>query len=384
MPDVKPSLLSEDPAVEHSFHTWLDLFYSETVLPSRLMEICRLRAAFHAQCPHCMYHRFTHPGDTGIDEALVCSLEKPEEAPGLSERERSALRYVDLIAANRHQEITSATFADLRAHFSEREVVELGLFLGAVHGQQRIRGALRLDIDELPADYQAAAGSIRFAGDGELRLRPPGRHAGAGSGNGVGSAGAAGATAVSAVPADEARPAGLPRSQFPDVYRDFTAGIPDDQLGLRHIYARAPEIAIGWERYADGLMAGGSLPLRLKDLVLLRLALWHENGPEIAAGRRAADVDDVTFRSLQPPYDPLVFGASELAALRYADLLCGDHFSITEEELEELGRSLSRAELSDLGQFLASHAIQVRVTAGWAEPAAAALTGGRTRLGAPG
>jgi alkylhydroperoxidase family enzyme len=375
--------LSEDPALEHSFHAWLDLFYAETVLPPRLMEICRLRAAFHAQCPHCMYHRFTDPGDTGIDEALVCSLEKPEEAQGLSERERSALRYVDLIAANRHQEITGATFADLRAHFSEREVVELGLFLGAVHGQQRIRGALRLDIDELPADYQAAAGSIRFAGDGKLRLRPPGRNAGAGSGDGDGNAdgdgdgdgdgadggaGAGAASAVSAVPADEARPAGLPRSQFPDVYRDFTAGIPDDQLGLRHIYARAPEIAIGWERYADGLMAGGSLPLRLKELVLLRLALWHENGPEIAAGRRAGDVDDVTFRSLQPPYDPLLLGPAELAALRYADLLCGDHFSITEEELEELGRSLSRAELSDLGQFLASHAIQVRVTAGWAGP----------------
>lgn len=370
MPDVKPSLLSEDPALEHSFHAWLDLFYAETVLPPRLMEICRLRAAFHAQCPHCMYHRFTDPDDTGIDEALVCSLEKPEEAPGLSERERSALRYVDLIAANRHQEIAGTTFADLRAHFSEREVVELGLFLGAVHGQQRIRGALRLDIDDLPADYQAAAGSIRFGGHGELRLRLPGRNAGAGPGDGDGADGDASATgtSVSALPPDEARPTGLPRSQFPDVYRDFTAGIPDDQLGLRHIYARAPEIAIGWQRYADGLMAGGSLPLRLKELVLLRLALWHENRPEIAAGRRAGDVDDVTFRSLQPPYDPLVFGSAELAALRYADLLCGDHFSITEEELEELGRSLSRAELSDLGQFLASHAIQVRVTAGWAAP----------------
>ena len=373
MPDVKPSLLSEDPTLEHSFHAWLDLFYAETVLPPRLMEICRLRAAFHAQCPHCMYHRFTDPGDTGIDEALVCSLEKPEEAPGLTDRERSALRYVDLIAANRHQEITGATFVDLRAHFSEREVVELGLFLGAVHGQQRIRGALRLDIDELPADYQAAAGSIRFAGDGELHLRPQGRHASAGSGDGHGDgadgrAGAATAAAVGSVPAGGARPAGLRRSQFPDVYRDFTAGIPGDQLGLRRIYARAPEIAIGWELYADRLMAGGSLPRRLKELVLLRLALWHENGPEIAAGRRRADADDVTFRSLQPPYDPLAFGPGELAALRYADLLCGDHFSITEEELEELGQSLSRTELSDLGQFLASHAIQVRVTAGWADP----------------
>jgi alkylhydroperoxidase family enzyme len=369
VPDVKPSLLSEDPALGHSFHAWLDLFYAETVLPPRLMEICRLRAAFHAQCPHCMYHRFTDPGDTGIDEALVCSLEKPEEAPGLSDRERSALRYVDLIAANRHEEITGAMFAGLRAHFSEREVVELGLFLGAVHGQQRIRGALRLDIDELPSGYQAAAGSIRFAGDGELRLRPPGRYADGGDGGSAdGAAPAAGA--VRPVAAGEARPAGLPRSKFPAVYRDFTAGIPDEELGLRHIYARAPEIAIGWERYAAGLMAGGSLPRRLKELVLLRLALWHQNAPEIAAGRRAADLDEVAVSSLQPPYDPSVFGPAEVSALRYAYLLCGDHFSITEEALEELGRSLSRAELSDLGQFLASHAIQVRVTAGWADPGA--------------
>jgi alkylhydroperoxidase family enzyme len=260
MTDLKPRLLSQDPALEQAFHDWLDVVYAETVLSARLLEICRLRAAFHAQCPHCMYHRFTDPGETGIDEGLVCSLEKPEEAPGLSERERSALRYVDLIATNRHEDISDATFAELRSHFTEREVVELGSFLAAVHGQQRIRGALRADMDELPAEYQAGAGQIRFAGNGELHLRPAGRRA------------------------------------------DGTPGSAAAESGMQG----------AWERYTATLMDKGSLPRRLKQLVLVRLALWHRYPQETAARAAAAGLDEQVVAALAPPYAPSLFSAPEI------------------------------------------------------------------------
>jgi alkylhydroperoxidase family enzyme len=314
MTDLKPRLLSQDPALEQAFHDWLDAVYAETILPARLLEICRLRAAFHAQCPHCMYHRFTDPGETGIDEGLVCSLEKPEEAPGLSERERSALRYVDLIAANRHEEIGEPTLAELRSHFSEREIMELGTFLAAVHGQQRIRGALRADMDELPDEYQAGAGQIRFAGTGELHLRQAGQNA------------------------------------------HGTAGAAAGESGIE----------TAWERYTATLMTKGSLPRRLKQLVLVRLAIWHGDAPQAAARAAAAGLDKQVVDALRPPYTSSLFSAPEIEALRYADLLCGDHFALSTAVFENPDRSLSAAELSDLGQFLAAHAIQTRVHAAWA------------------
>ncbi len=60
-------------------------------LPERLMELVRLRIAFHNQCRSCMAIRYRSAVDAGVDEALVCSLEKPMEAPDLTDAERAAL-----------------------------------------------------------------------------------------------------------------------------------------------------------------------------------------------------------------------------------------------------------------------------------------------------
>ena len=58
---------------------------SHRSLPDRLVELVRLRVAFHNQCRSCMAIRYQEGVDAGIDEDLVCSLEKPQEANDLSD-----------------------------------------------------------------------------------------------------------------------------------------------------------------------------------------------------------------------------------------------------------------------------------------------------------
>ncbi|WP_214109396.1 carboxymuconolactone decarboxylase family protein [Acrocarpospora catenulata] len=111
---------------------WLDLLgelRSAGTLGPRLIEIVRLRIAYHNQCGHCMAVRF---GDD-VDETLVCELNRPETAEDLSDAERAALRYADSLSLD-HMNIDDTDFDDLRRHFTDQQIVELSvncaIFLG--------------------------------------------------------------------------------------------------------------------------------------------------------------------------------------------------------------------------------------------------------------
>src|SRR4051794_31694544 len=62
-------------------------------LPERMIELVRLRVAFHNQCRSCMAIRSRAAVVDGRTEDLVCSLEQPMEADDLDDRERMAIRY---------------------------------------------------------------------------------------------------------------------------------------------------------------------------------------------------------------------------------------------------------------------------------------------------
>ena len=121
-------------------------------LPRRLLELVRLRIGFHNQCRSCMAMRFQSALDDGLTEDMVCSLEKPMEADNLSAREKAALAYADLFATN-HFAIDHEVIDGLRPHFSESEIVELGMFAGFFLGIGRFLSSLDV-IEELPAAYQ--------------------------------------------------------------------------------------------------------------------------------------------------------------------------------------------------------------------------------------
>jgi AhpD family alkylhydroperoxidase len=121
-------------------------------LSRRLLELVRLRLAFHNQCRSCMAMRFQAAVDDGLSEELVCSLEKPMEAPDLTDREKAALEYADAFAVN-HFAINEESYNKLRAHFSDGEVVELGMFVAFYLGVGRLFATWDMT-EGLPEVYQ--------------------------------------------------------------------------------------------------------------------------------------------------------------------------------------------------------------------------------------
>jgi AhpD family alkylhydroperoxidase len=121
-------------------------------LSRRLIELIRLRIAFHNQCRSCMAIRYAEAVSDGVSEELVCSLEKPEEAEDLTPAERAALRYADLFATN-HLAIDDAVYDDLRQYFSEGELVEIGLNCAIDVGVGRLAATWAV-VDDLPARFR--------------------------------------------------------------------------------------------------------------------------------------------------------------------------------------------------------------------------------------
>jgi AhpD family alkylhydroperoxidase len=118
----------------------------------RLLELVRLRIAFHNQCRSCMAVRYESALADGLTEDLVCSLEQPYEAPDLTEAEKAALRFADLFATN-HLAIDDAMIEELRKHFSEQHIVELCMQCAYCVGYGRMAATYRI-IEELPKSFQ--------------------------------------------------------------------------------------------------------------------------------------------------------------------------------------------------------------------------------------
>ena len=124
-------------------------------LPERLVELVRLRVAFHNQCRSCMAIRYSSAA-ADVDENLVCTLEQPQEAPDLTPAERAAIAFADLFATD-HLAITDARFAELREHFDEAQTMELLLHLALYVGMGRLAATLDMT-EELPDGFRAPFG----------------------------------------------------------------------------------------------------------------------------------------------------------------------------------------------------------------------------------
>lgn len=147
-------VLAHTPEIAKAFAAFGGGLFGNRKLPRRLVELVRLRIAFHNQCRSCMALRYHSAVDDGLTEGAVCSLEKPQESADLSDAEKAALLYADL-SANDHFSIGDAQFDKLREHFSEAEIVELGVFIAFFIGFGRLSAAWSMT-EDLPEGFQVS------------------------------------------------------------------------------------------------------------------------------------------------------------------------------------------------------------------------------------
>jgi alkylhydroperoxidase family enzyme len=147
------AILAHRPDVSAGLGAAMDALRSNSTIGQRAFELIRLRIAFHNQCRSCMAVRYPESIDEGLTEDLVCSLEKPSEAPALTDGERAALRFADLFATD-HLRIDDEVYDDLRRYYREDQLVEIGLLCAICVGIGRLAATWHV-VDHVPDELKA-------------------------------------------------------------------------------------------------------------------------------------------------------------------------------------------------------------------------------------
>jgi AhpD family alkylhydroperoxidase len=112
---------------------WNKLLY-HGLLPHKLKEMCRIKISVAHQCGYCSTVRSHVAKAEGLTEDLVNQLSDYESSTQFSEREKAALRYADAFKKGEHAIDSDQIFAQLHRHFSDEEIIELGLFCAETDG----------------------------------------------------------------------------------------------------------------------------------------------------------------------------------------------------------------------------------------------------------
>jgi AhpD family alkylhydroperoxidase len=145
-------LLMMQPDVAIGMGAFAQAVYEKTSLPPRLREIARLRVAVANGCPVCLNTRSPKAEAEGLDEAgvqevIACSIGAAPEIEGLTERERLAGEFADRFATDHHS-IDDALMREIKAQFTEVEIIELTALCAMTVGNGRFMTVLGIEADD--------------------------------------------------------------------------------------------------------------------------------------------------------------------------------------------------------------------------------------------
>jgi alkylhydroperoxidase family enzyme len=86
-----------------------------------------------------------------VDESRLAELDDFERSDRFTEREKVALRYADAITWD-PASADDALWAELKRHFSEPELVEMGYLVGVFAGGQRWIHTLQVQHGDVPTE----------------------------------------------------------------------------------------------------------------------------------------------------------------------------------------------------------------------------------------
>jgi AhpD family alkylhydroperoxidase len=120
---IEPGVMQARPDLTAALAAFKQALQRQRRLPERLIELMRLRVAFRNQCRPCMSMRYAGALDDGLTEAMVCSLEHPDDAADMTAAERAAVSYADQFAVD-HLSI-APKLAALRGIFDSQQIAEI-------------------------------------------------------------------------------------------------------------------------------------------------------------------------------------------------------------------------------------------------------------------
>jgi AhpD family alkylhydroperoxidase len=113
-------------------------------LPVPLKEMCRVLISMKHGCGYCSTVRSRIASENGLTEEKLMATMDFASSPLFDERERAALRFASLFKEGDHAIDSDEVYADLKKHFTEEEIIELGLLCAETDGVGKFARSLRM------------------------------------------------------------------------------------------------------------------------------------------------------------------------------------------------------------------------------------------------
>jgi AhpD family alkylhydroperoxidase len=122
---------------------WNKVLY-DGVLPHKLKEMCRIKISVAHQCGYCSTVRSKVAQAEGLTEDMVADLLDFEASDKFTAREKAALHYAGLFKQGEHAIDKDEVYRDLQQHFSDEEIIELGMLCAQTDGVGKLVKSLNV------------------------------------------------------------------------------------------------------------------------------------------------------------------------------------------------------------------------------------------------
>lgn len=150
--------LLHSPAVAMAFLEQVTAVRWKTELDGQTREIVTIRIGILNRCDYVFKaHVPAYTAPEGLTREQCDALAAWRNSTLFDARQRAALAYTD--AMTRDIQVPDAVYAELRSHFSERQIVELTVLIGTYNMHTRVLQALEIDptIPRGPSDPEPNA-----------------------------------------------------------------------------------------------------------------------------------------------------------------------------------------------------------------------------------
>lgn len=132
------------PALQHIF-SYLLQSKADALISPRHLEIALLSASKAHACSYCVAHHTNQSLSTGLAKESIDNLLEPQ-VPGFDALDHLVRDYAVQVTRDSAR-VSNAQFAQLRAHFSEEQIVELTLRIALCSFFKRVDEALHIDLE---------------------------------------------------------------------------------------------------------------------------------------------------------------------------------------------------------------------------------------------
>jgi AhpD family alkylhydroperoxidase len=121
----------------------LEKYVAESGLDEKLLHLVKMRASQINGCAYCLDMHSLDARAIGETEQRLYTLDAWRETPFFTDRERAALAWAEALTLISQTHAPDDVYDELKKHFTEKEIVDLTLAVGAINFWNRLAISLR-------------------------------------------------------------------------------------------------------------------------------------------------------------------------------------------------------------------------------------------------